>query len=76
MMEYFQNDMLSYYSEHPGRTVHKILFQYASDKEANKAALNFHLSQRERKDIVTSVNSSANAYSFERLGKLLGMQKE
>ena len=76
MMEYFQNDMLSYFSEHPGRTVHKILFQYASDKEENKAALNFHLSQRERKDIVTSVNSSANAYSFERLKKLLGMQKE
>jgi len=43
MMEYFQNDMLSYYSEHPGRTVHKVLFQYASDKEENKAALNFHL---------------------------------
>ncbi len=76
MMEYFQNDMLSYYSEHPGRTVHKILFQYASDKEENKAALNFHLSKRERKDIVTSVNSPANAYSFERLGKLLGMDRE
>lgn len=74
MMEYFQNDMLSYYSEHPGRTVHKVLFQYASDKEENKAALNFHLSKREQKDIVTSVNSVANAQSFERLKKLLGTQ--
>jgi len=74
MMEYFQNDMLSYYSEHPGRTVHKVLFQYASDKEENKAALNFHLSKREQKDIVTSVNSVANAQSFERLKELLGTQ--
>lgn len=73
MMEYFQNDMLSYYSEHPGRTIHKVLFQYASDKEENKAALNFHLSKREQKDIVTSVNSVANAQSFERLKKLLGL---
>ena len=75
MMEYFQNDMLSYYSEHPGRIIHKVLFQYATDKEENKAALNFHLSKREQKDIVTSVNSVANAESFEKLKKLLGLDK-
>lgn len=74
MMEYFQNDMLSYYSEHPGRTIHKVLFQYASDKEENKAALNLHLSKREQKDIIGSVNSVANAESFERLKKLLDLQ--
>ena len=75
MMEYFQNDMLSYYSEHPGRTVHKILFQYASDKTENKAALNFHLSKREKRDIVSSVNSAANAQSFEELKRLLNIKK-
>jgi hypothetical protein len=73
MMEYFQNDMLSYYSEHPGRTVHKLLFQYASDNEENKAALNFHLSKREQKDIVKSVNSVTNAQSFAQLKKLLNI---
>jgi len=73
MMEYFQNDMLSYYAEHPGRTVHKILFQYASDNTENKAALNFHLSKREKRDIISSVNSSANAQSFEQLKKLLNI---
>jgi hypothetical protein len=64
--------MLSYYAEHPGRTVHKILFQYASDNTENKAALNFHLSKREKRDIISSVNSPANAQSFEYLKKLLG----
>lgn len=73
MMEYFQNDMLSYYSEHPGRTVHKVLFQYASDNEENKAALNLHLSKREKKDITISVNSSANARSFRELKRLLNI---
>ncbi len=72
MMEYFQNDMLSYYSEHPGRVVHKLLFQYASDKEENKAALNFHLSKREKLDIISSVNSYSNTKSFEQLKVLLG----
>ena len=71
MMEYFQNDMLSYYSEHPGRTVYKVLFQYAADKEENKAALNFHLSRRERLDIMHSVNSYFNAQSFKQLLQLL-----
>jgi len=71
MMEYFQNDMLSYYSQHPGRKVYKVLFQYASDKEENKAALNFHLSKREQEDIIRSVNSYANEKSFEQLKKYL-----
>jgi hypothetical protein len=76
MMEYFQNDMLSYYAEHPGRTVHKILFQYASDNTENKAALNFHLSKREKRDIISSVNSPANAQSFEQLKRLIGFSKQ
>jgi hypothetical protein len=71
MMEYFQDDMLSYYSEHPGRSVHKILFQYAADKDENKAALNFHLSARERLDIMNSVNSVPNQRSFQELARLL-----
>jgi hypothetical protein len=71
MMEYFQNDMLSYYSEHPGRSIHKILFQYAADKEENKAALNFHLSRREKLDIMNSVNSVPNTRSFNQLLELL-----
>lgn len=71
MMEYFQNDMLSYYAEHPGRKLHKVLFQYASDKEENKAALNFHLSKREKLDIMNSVNSHSNEQGFIRLMQLL-----
>lgn len=67
MMEYFQNDMLSYYGEHPGRKVHKILLEYAADKEENKAALNFHLSKRERKDIVSSLRSASNQRNFKRI---------
>ena len=64
MMEYFQNDMLKYYSTRSGSPVYKIAFQYATDKEENKAALNFHLTKREEKDIVSSINSMANQKSF------------
>ena len=75
MMEYFQNDMLSYYSRDRGRNIHKVLFQYAADKEENKAALNFHLSRREKLDIMSSVNSPFNSESFNRVTSLLGSAK-
>jgi hypothetical protein len=71
MMEYFQDDMLSYYSEDTGRRVYKILFQYAASSEENKAALNFHLGKREKLDIIASVNSPGNQESFRKLMKLL-----
>lgn len=71
MMEFFQNDMLSYYSDQEGRNIHKVTFQYAADKEENKAALSFHLTLREEKDIIASVRSSYNTESSRRLMALL-----
>ena len=71
MMEFFQNDMLSYYADHEGRNVHKITFQYAGGDEEKKAALNFHLTKREAKDIMASVFSPYNTESAQRLVALL-----
>ncbi|HMR91804.1 MAG TPA: hypothetical protein PKC69_05805 [Chitinophagaceae bacterium] len=72
MMEYFQNDMLSYYSSNPGHKVHKVLIQYAANKEENKAALNFHLSRREKLDILSSARAPANQQAFTTVLRLLG----
>lgn len=69
MMEFFQNDMLSYYSD-DGKKIHKIIFQYASDKEENKAALSFHLTRREEKDIMSSIYSPYNQENFKKLLQL------
>ncbi len=65
MMEYFQNDMLDYYAESGKHHIRKIVFQYASDAAENKAALNFHLTQREKLNILSSVTSPINAKSFQ-----------
>lgn len=74
MMEYFQDDMLRYYSRHNSTTVHKVLFEYAADNEENKATLNFHLSKRERKDVMYSIKSYANTVSFQHTLQLLHRQ--
>jgi hypothetical protein len=67
MMEFFQNDMLSYYVEVKAHNIYKIIFQYASTSEENKAALNFHLTQSEKNDIISSVNNPSNKQSFDKL---------
>ena len=64
MMEYSQNDLLNYYTANNGHPVYKIAFQYAADNEENKAALNFHLTKREEKDIMKSIYSTGNQKSF------------
>ena len=74
MMEYFQNDMLSYYTSYSGNKIYKIAFQYAVDNEENKAALNFHLTRREEKDIMGSILSPMNQKSFQQLQDLLNKQ--
>jgi hypothetical protein len=71
MMEYSQNDMLHYFTTRSGSPVYKIAFQYSSGNEENKAALNFHLTKREQKDILQSVSSPDNTKGFEKLKTLL-----
>jgi len=71
MMEYSQNDLLSYYSDNPARQLRKVLFQYSASKEENKAALNFHLSQRERNDIMNSIYTPRNQDAFGEVMKAM-----
>ena len=65
-MEYFQNDLLSYYSQHAAHKINKITFQYATEKQEDKAALNFHLTQREKKNIMSSPDFLFNKESFDK----------
>jgi hypothetical protein len=71
MMEYFQNDMYTYYATTSGYPIHKIIFQYDADKEENKAALNFHLTKREKAGIAASLRSEGNQANFKNVIKLL-----
>jgi len=74
MMEYFQNDMLTYFTLENGINIHKVIIQYASANEENKAALNFHLTMREKQDIISSVHSLANQRGFAELLRLFNQQ--
>jgi hypothetical protein len=75
MMEYSQNDMASYMLNNTPFKVHSVVLQYVPLKEENKAALNFHLSQREKRDIGASMNSKSNQANLKRVAELLGTNR-
>ncbi|MFI5186155.1 MAG: patatin-like phospholipase family protein [Chitinophagales bacterium] len=64
LMEYFQNDMLTYYSKNIPYSLYKVSFQYVADNEESKAALNFHLTQSEKTNIAFALNSDYNKRSL------------
>ena len=73
MMEYFQGDMLSYFISGSNNKVYKMAIQYVADQE-NKAALNFHLTRREEKDIMASIHTEGNQKNFQQLVELFNIK--
>jgi hypothetical protein len=71
MMEYGQNDMVSYFVGNSDFSIQQLTFQYIPEKEEDKAALNFRLTQREKRDIAASLNSHQNALNFGKVALLL-----
>lgn len=71
MMEYYQKDMITYFSNNAPFPVHNITFQYIPRKEEHKAALSFHLTRQEKLDIAGSLQWEHNQQSFSRVLNLL-----
>jgi hypothetical protein len=76
MMEYGQTDMTSYFYLNSTFPVHQYTFQYIPKKEEDKAALNFHLTRREKRDIALSLGSTTNKITFEKVLTMLEMPKD
>jgi len=75
MMEYGQTDMTSYFYINSPFPVHQFSFQYIPKKEEDKAALSFHLTRREKRDIALSLSSISNRISFEKVLSMMELPK-
>lgn len=64
MQQYNQFDNLSYTAAMMGGKLQRVSFQYLPEKEDMKAALNFHLTQREKQDIRNALGNTYNRESF------------
>ncbi|HCL82997.1 MAG TPA: hypothetical protein DIC22_03425 [Chitinophagaceae bacterium] len=71
MQEYNQNDLLSVMEGYMGENFYKMTFQYEPASPSDAAALNFHLSRKEKLDIANSVNSPLNQDILKNVDDLL-----
>jgi hypothetical protein len=71
MQDYNQNDLVSLMESSMGSRFHKITFQYAPRKEDAGAALNFHLTKREKANIYEALESELNKECFKKFGKFM-----
>lgn len=67
LQTYFQLDQLDYLSDSYGPDLYRLSFQYIPSKKEQVASISFHLTASEKKDIATSLNSSINKETFNKL---------
>ena len=70
LQDYFQNAAFAYYKNAVDSSLQKVNIMYMPEKEDKKAALNFHLTAREKRDIMESFSSEKTILSFKRIVEL------
>nr|MBA4166316.1 patatin-like phospholipase family protein [Chitinophagaceae bacterium] len=70
MQDYNQNDLLSLTQSALGKQFHRISFQYVPKKDDAGAALNFHLTKREKINIYEALDNENNKACFKEYMKL------
>ncbi len=69
--DYYQADEYSYFKEAVPFNINRSMIMYLPKKEEKTAALNFHLSAREKRDVVASFNNDANQKEIKKIVSLL-----
>jgi hypothetical protein len=69
--EYQQLRQLERVKQLMGRQFERVVFEYKPRDEKHPASLSFHLTQREKRDIISSLEHPTNRFSFERMERLL-----
>jgi hypothetical protein len=71
LQDYAENDQYSYMHNGMDSILHRITFMYVPEKEEQGAALNFHLTAREKRDVIASFNNSYNQGEVKKILTLL-----
>lgn len=71
MQNYYYEDELAYFKNDTALKINKIILSYTAEKEEKTAALNFHLSTREKRDVIASYNNEANQKEVKKIEGLL-----
>ena len=71
LQEYYQSDGFAYITGSMGFKVYKSVIMYMPKKKEDMAALNFHLSAAEKRDVIRSFNHQLNRDAMQRIGVLI-----
>jgi len=71
LQSYFQADQYSYFNNNQDSLLRKVTILYKPEKIDKGAALNFHLSAREKRDIMLSFYSDVNAEAVKTMRSIL-----
>lgn len=71
LQDYFESNEYNYLNSGFNK-INRLTFMYVPEKEDQRAALNFHLTAIEKKDVIASFNSG---YNQQELNKLLTLMK-
>jgi len=71
MQEYNQDDLLGLAQSTMGKYFYDLCFQYIPEKNDARAALNFHLTKSEKKDIADALGSESNMQTFAMFNQIM-----
>jgi hypothetical protein len=71
LQDYFQDDEITYAKHFHDSNFHRVAFMYIPEKEERTATINFHLTAREKKEVVSSLRRRNNVEAFEEVKKYL-----
>ena len=71
LQDYFQADQFNYFSGNAGFKMYKASIMYMPEKKDETATLNFHLSAREKRDVILSFKNEMNQKQVKAIAELL-----
>ena len=71
LQDYFQADQFNYFSSDSAFQIHKFSIMYMPEKKEETAALNFHLSARDKRDVILAYKNSMNQIQVKKVAEFL-----
>lgn len=71
LQDYFQTDQYGYLKDSTYKNLHRLTFMYVPEKDDKTAALNFHLTAAEKKDVIASFKTPYNQQVLKELLTLM-----
>ena len=71
LQDYFQDDEITYAQNFLDSNIHRVAFMYIPEKEERGATINFHLTAREKSEVISSLKRKNNVEALQQVQRYL-----